>query len=61
MADDATPWLGRTWEVTVTPGGVSLILDGGSPIMPTSVARTLATALQEAAAAADAVDPGRHP
>lgn len=51
-------WLGRTWEVRVTPTEqVSLILDGGPSVMPTAAARALARALREAADIAD----GHHP
>lgn len=42
-------WLGRTWEVRATGDRVSLILDGGSPVMTVGAARQLARALLDAA------------
>lgn len=47
-------WSGPTWEVRALPAGtVSLILDGGSPILSTERARELSRALADAAAVAD--------
>jgi hypothetical protein len=49
-------WTGPTWEVRALPAGtVSVILNGGSPVLTIEGARELSVALALAAATAEGV------
>jgi hypothetical protein len=49
-------WTGPSWEVRALPAGtVSLILNGGSPVLSIDAARELSVALALAAATAEGV------